>query len=67
MSSIIIYTVIFRFEYLSISVLLKNEENILELKLIRIERENAYFICSKIERFLEATSECSIESSRIID
>ena len=41
------YAVVFGFGYLSISALLKNEEkhvDILERKIIRTERENAYFI-----------------------
>ena len=41
------YAVIFGFRYLSISVLLKNEEkhvDILERKIIRTERENGYFM-----------------------
>ena len=42
-----IYTAIFGFGYLSISVLLKSEEkriNILQQKLIPTTRENVYFI-----------------------
>ena len=42
-----IYTVVFGFRYLSILVLLKDEEkhiNILQRKIIRTERENVYFI-----------------------
>ena len=65
-----IYAVIFGFGYLSISVGLKNEEkhiNILQRKLIRIERENVYFIYSKIERFREFTSECSIKNPRMVN
>ena len=66
----IICTVIFHFGYLSISALLINEEKhikILQRKIIHTERENVYFIYSKIERFREFTSECSIESSRIVN
>ena len=61
---------IFGFEYLSIFGLMKNEEkhmNILERKIILTERENVYFIYYKIERLLEVTSECSMESSRILN
>ena len=42
-----IYTAIFGFGYLSISVLLKSEEeriNILQQKIISTKRENVYFI-----------------------
>ena len=45
-----IYTVIFDFEYLSISVILKNEEkhiNILERKIIRTEREKMCILSIK--------------------
>ena len=65
-----VYTVIVDFGCLSIFVALKNEArhiNILQRKLIRIERENVYFIYSKIKQFLEFISGYSIGTSRIVN